>query len=246
MTGETWLVLGGSSSIARAFAFEAARGGDDVILAGRDLEDLERTAGDIRVRTGRKAEVLEFDAVAGEGHAAFVRACREKAKHLSVFLAFATMPPQAVLEADVALARHTVESTYVGAVSILLHLAPVLEAQKGGRIVVIGSVAGDRGRPKNFVYGSAKAGLHAFSEGLRARLFRSGVTVTTVKPGFTDTSMSWGQPGQFLVAAPEDLARACLSAARKGRETLYFPWFWRWIMLVIRNIPERIFKKLSI
>jgi short-subunit dehydrogenase len=248
--GETWVVLGASSAVARAFAEEVATHGADVILAGRDLEDLERTAGDIVVRHGRRAEVLAFDALEAGAHAAFARACREGANAgaatLNVFLAFAAMPPQAALEADVALARRTVEATYVGAVSILLHLAPVIEAQKGGRIVIVGSVAGDRGRPKNFVYGSAKAGLHAFAEGLRGRLFRSGASVTLVKPGFIDTAMTWGQPGQFLVASPRDCARACRRAALRGRETVYFPGFWRLIMLIIRNIPDRLFKKLSI
>lgn len=246
MSGETWLVLGGSSSLARAFAFAAARAGDDVILAGRDLDDLERTAGDIRIRTGRRAEALAFDALAWEGHAAFARSCRERARHFNVFLAFADMPPQAQAERDVALAMQAVEATYVGAVSVLLHLAPLLEAQKGGRVVVLGSVAGDRGRFSNHIYGSAKAGLHAFAEGLRARLWRAGVTVTLVKPGFVDTALTWGHKGMFLVAAPEECAAACLRAAGKGREVVYYPWFWRWIMLLIRAVPARFFKKLRI
>jgi decaprenylphospho-beta-D-erythro-pentofuranosid-2-ulose 2-reductase len=217
-----------------------------VILAGRDLEDLERTAGDIRVRHGQRADVMAFDALATDGHAAFARACRDKGETLNLYLAFAEMPPQAALEMDVALARRTVEATYVGAVSALLHFLPLFDAQKGGRIVVVGSVAGDRGRPKNFVYGSAKAGLHAFAEGLRGRLFRTGAGVTLVKPGYIDTAMTWGQPGQFLVGSPRACARACRRAALKGRETLYFPGFWRWIMLIIRNMPDRVFKKLSI
>ncbi|HEX2114477.1 MAG TPA: SDR family NAD(P)-dependent oxidoreductase, partial [Alphaproteobacteria bacterium] len=108
------------------------------------------------------------------------------------------------------------------------------------------SVAGDRGRIKNYVYGSAKAGLSAYLQGLRARLFRSGVTVTTVKPGFVDTAMTFGLPGMFLVASPESVARACLAAARRGREEVYVPFFWWGIMTIIRNIPERIFKRLSI
>jgi short-subunit dehydrogenase len=246
VSGETWIVLGASSSVARAFAQEVAHHGDNVILAGRDLDDLERTAGDIRVRHGQRAEAMAFDALASEAHGAFASACRQRSDKLNVVLAFAEMPPQAALEQDVALARRTVAATYVGAVSVLLHLAPILAAQKRGRVVVIGSVAGDRGRPKNFVYGSAKAGLHTFTEGLRARLFRAGVTVTLVKPGFVDTAMSWGHPGMFLVAAPHDLARACRRAALKGRETLYYPAFWALVMLIIRNIPARIFKKLSI
>ena len=155
------------------------------------------------------------------------------------------MPPNAAAERDVALAMQTVEATYTGAASVLLHLAPILEAQKGGRVIVVGSVAGERGRAKNYIYGSAKAGLHTFTEGLRARLWRAGVTVTLVKPGYLDTAMTWGQGGHFLVATPEDCAAACLRAAVKGRPVIYFPWFWRWIMLLIRAIPPGMLKKMK-
>jgi short-subunit dehydrogenase len=165
---------------------------------------------------------------------------------LDVFLAFGTMPEQAALEADPALAVATIEATYTGAVAVLLGLAPLLETGKRGHVVVLGSVAGDRGRLKNYVYGSAKAGLATFTAGLRNRLFRAGVLVTTVKPGFLDTAMTWGLPGMFLVAPPEAAARACLKAALKGREVVYVPVFWALIMLIIRLIPERVFKKLSI
>jgi short-subunit dehydrogenase len=107
-------------------------------------------------------------------------------------------------------------------------------------------VAGDRGRLKNYVYGSAKGALNLYLQGLRARLARSGVSVTTVKAGFLDTDMSYGMPGLFLVASPEACARACLDLSAKGRDVAYFPFFWRAIMAIIKAIPERIFKRLSI
>ncbi|MBX6323122.1 MAG: SDR family NAD(P)-dependent oxidoreductase [Rhodospirillaceae bacterium] len=244
MSGETWVVLGGSSAIARAFAREVAAHGHDVILAGRDLDDLERTAGDIRVRTGRRAEALAFDALAPAQHAAFARACRDRAERLNLFLAFAEMPPQAALEADPALAWRTMATTCVGAASVLLAFAPLLAEQKGGRIVVVGSVAGERVRPKNFVYGSAKAGLHAFVAGLRGRLRPAGVSVTLVKAGYIDTAMSWGRAGRLPVASPQACARACRRAALRGRDTLYFPAFWRFVMLAVRAMPERVFRAL--
>ncbi|NNG03581.1 MAG: SDR family NAD(P)-dependent oxidoreductase [Inquilinus sp.] len=247
MSGETWLVLGGSSAIARAFAREAAAGGDAVLLAGRDLDDLKRTAADIAIRHGVAAEAVAFDARKDKTHKKFMAACSRKAKGtLNLFLAFAEMPEQAAMETDFALARGAIETTYLGAASVLSAAAPLFEAQAGGRIVVLGSVAGDRGRLKNYVYGSAKAGLHAFVQGLRARLSRAGVTVTTIKPGFVDTAMTWGQPGLFLVASPEACARACLRHAKRGAEVRYVPWFWWGIMAIIKAIPERIFKRLSI
>jgi short-subunit dehydrogenase len=112
-------------------------------------------------------------------------------------------------------------------------------------VIVVGSVAGDRGRLKNYVYGSAKAGLHAFAQGLRARLFRAGVQVTTVKPGFIDTAMTFGMKSGPLMASPEACARACLRHARRGREVAYYPPVWRLIMLIIKHIPEPLMKRMS-
>ncbi|MGQ9368824.1 SDR family NAD(P)-dependent oxidoreductase [Azospirillum sp. ST 5-10] len=246
MTAETWLILGASSAVARAFARVAARQGCAVLLAGRDRDDLERTAADLATRCGVPAEALPFDAADTASHAAFAARARAAAPGtLNVFLAFGLMPEQAAMERDVALALSCVQATYVGAVSVLGHLAPLLEAQGCGRVVVLGSVAGDRGRLPNHIYGSAKAGLHAYAQGLRARLFRKGVTVTTVKPGFLDTAMTWGLKVP-LAASPESCAAACWAAAKRGREVVYFPWFWYGIMTVIRSIPEPLFKRLSI
>ena len=240
-----WLVLGGSSAIARAFARVAAESGSDVILAGRDLEDLERTARDLSVRYGRRAEALPFDATDFTSHAGFVERVRGRARKLDVMLAFGLMPNQTAIDADPALGLETIAATYGGAASVLLHLAPVLEAQGEGRVVVIGSVAGDRGRLKNYVYGSAKAGLHAFAQGLRARLFRAGVQVTTVKPGFIDTGMTFGMKTGPLMASPEACALAGLRLARRGREVAYYPPIWRVIMLIIKLIPEPLMKRMS-
>lgn len=244
---ETWVVLGGSSAIARAFAREAAARGCDLLLAGRDLEDIARSAADAGIRGGRRAEALAFDAADPESHAAFVETCRAKAEGpINLFLAFGYMPEQAAAERDAGLAQRTLEVTYLGAVSVLERFAELFESQKRGRIVVLGSVAGDRGRRSNYIYGSAKAGLHAYLQGLRARLHGSGVSVTTVKPGFIDTAMTWGLPGLFLVATPADCARACLRAAEAGAESIYYPRFWWAIMAIIRAIPERIFKRLPL
>ena len=243
-----WLVLGGSSAIAREFARHAARAGDSVILAGRDAEDLALGSSDIAIRGSGATHVLDFDARDHASHAALAARAAELAGELplSVFLAFGAMPSQAEIDADFAVAWTTLDTNFVGAVSILQAIAPLLEQRRSGRIVVLSSVAGDRGRLKNYVYGAAKAGLTTYLQGLRARLFRVGVPVTTVKPGFVDTAMTWGSPGLFLVASPQSVAAACYAAAQKGREEIYVPFFWWGIMTIIRNIPERIFKRLSI
>jgi NAD(P)-dependent dehydrogenase (short-subunit alcohol dehydrogenase family) len=248
LAGRTWLVLGASSSVARAFGRLVAARGAAVLLAGRDSDDLNRSAADLTARYGAPAHVLAFDARDRASIASVIEQCgaHVPAGALDVFLAFGSMPEQAEMEADPALAVATIEANYTGAVALLLGLAPLLEAGRRGHVIVLGSVAGDRGRLKNYIYGSAKAGLATFTAGLRNRLFRAGVLVTTVKPGFMDTAMTWGLPGMFLVAQPDDAARACLEAALKGREIVYYPRFWALIMLIIRLIPERIFKKLSI
>jgi len=244
MSRPVWLVLGASSSIARAFARLAAEDGADVILAGRDLEDMERSAADIRTRAGAKVEVRHFDAADRASHPAFVEALPRR--RLNVFLCFGLMYPQEAIERDPSLAEPVIAVNYLGAVSILSRLAPRLADAGGGAVVVLSSVAGDRGRASNYVYGSSKAGLNAYLQGLRARLARHGVTVTTVKPGFLDTAMTFGLPGMFLVASPEACARACLAYAAKGREVAYFPAFWCLIMVIIKAIPERLFKKLRV
>lgn len=243
----TWVVLGASSAIARAFARAAAAGGAAVILAGRDQADLEATAADLRLRHGVAATVQDFDALDFAQHGAFAEAIAGSVDGpLGIFLAFGVMPTQAAINADRALALATIDANLTGAVSVLQAFAPLLEARGSGHVVALSSVAGDRGRPKNYVYGAAKAGLSAYLQGLRARLHRAGVGVVTVKPGFVDTAMTFGLPGLFLVAPPEAVAAAALAAARKGREVIYTPFFWRWIMLIIRLIPERIFKRLDI
>jgi decaprenylphospho-beta-D-erythro-pentofuranosid-2-ulose 2-reductase len=239
-----WLVLGASSSVARAFARLAASGGADLILAGRDLDDIERSAADARLRGGGHVDVRSFDAADRASHASFVAALPERP--LNVFLAFGLLHPQAAAERDPGLAEAMIDVNYLGAVSVLGRLAPVMAAHGSGAIVVLSSVAGDRGRPSNYIYGSAKAGLNVYLQGLRAKLAGAGISVTTVKPGFLDTAMTWGLPGMFLVASPEACAAACLRYAAKGRDVAYFPAFWRLIMAIIKAIPEIIFKRLRL
>jgi len=243
---ETWIVIGASSAIGRAFAREAAARGADVILAGRDKADLDRTASDIRIATGRGAMVFPFDALDTASHETLVGVAGATPGVVNVALLFANMPEQAAMDADPTLALACIDTGLRGAISILHRLAPVLERRGAGTVVGFGSVAGDRGRLKNYIYGATKAGLHTYLAGLRNRLGRSGVHVLTVKPGFVDTAMTWGLPCLFLVASPDEVARACLDAASRRRDVIYVPWFWRGIMTIICTIPERVFKRLSI
>ena len=243
-----WVVVGASSAIAREFARQAAKDGAGILLAGRDTADLEASRADIAVRTGAPCRALAFDIADASEHENLIDAARDLAAGgtINVFLAAGTMPAQNAIDADPGLAAATIVTNYTGAVLLLQRFAPLFEAQKGGAVIALGSVAGDRGRLKNYVYGSAKAGLHAYLQGLRARLFRAGAHVVTVKPGFVDTAMTWGLPGLFLVASPAAIAAACLQAAAKKRDIVYAPFFWWGIMTILKHIPERIFKKLNI
>ena len=244
----TVLVLGAASAIARAVAGEFARRGFDLLLAGRDREELDKVAVDLALRYGVRAQGLVFDALAFDSHAAFVEACREASRDslAGAVLCFGYLGEQSAAQKDSAEARRVLDTNLVGAVSILSLLANHFEARRAGFLCALSSVAGDRGRQSNYVYGAAKAGLTVFLQGLRNRLFASGVTVTTIKPGFVDTAMTWGRPGMFLVASPQAAARSVVKAVLKGDDEAYVPGFWRPVMLLIRLIPERLFKRMKL
>ena len=242
----TWIILGATSSMARAFARAVAETGAGVILAGRDLDDLAALASDCHLRGSPVAEVVPFDARKPEGFAAMVERMEREEGELNAAVFVGSMPPQAEIDADPSLIDGTVTDSFTGPARFLQMLAPVMEARGGGTVVGVGSVAGDRGRIGNYVYGAAKAGFATYLSGLRNRLTRAGGHVVTVKPGFVDTSMTWGLPGMFLVASPERVAEDILKAVRKKRNVIYTPFFWRFIMLIIIHIPEFIFKKMKI
>ncbi len=244
----TVLILGATSAIARAVAGEFARRGYDLLLAGRDPEELGYLATDLALRYGVKAEGRTFDALALETHGAFVEACRQTSgdslEGAVLFLGY--LGDQSVAEKDPAETRRILDTNLLGPVSILSLLANHFEEKRGGFLCALSSVAGDRGRQSNYVYGAAKAGLSVFLQGLRNRLFRSGVRVVTIKPGFVDTAMTFGRPGMFLVASPESVASRIVKAILKGEDSVYAPAFWRPVMLLIRLIPEKIFKRMRL
>lgn len=241
---EHWLILGASSSMARAVARQLAGRGAALTLVGRDADDMAATAADARLRGATSTRVLLCDAADPASRAAFLLQATMPDTQLNVFLAIGSMPDQDAMDNDPDLLARMIGANYSGPVALLQGLARPFEVQRGGRIVIVGSVAGDRGRRKNYLYGSAKAGLARYAEGLRARLHPAGATVTLVKPGFIDTSMTWGLPGLFLVASPEACAKAVLRAADRGAATVYVPFFWHYIMLMIQHIPAQVMKKL--
>ncbi len=243
---ETWIILGASSAMARALARQVAATGASVLLGGRDAADIAAQAADCALRGAPIAEAFAFDARDTSGYAEIVARARKTEGTLNIAVFVGSMPPQGEIDAGPSLIAGTVADSFTGPATLLHMLAPILEERGAGTIVGVGSVAGDRGRVGNYVYGAAKAGFHTYLSGLRNRLTRSGAHVVTVKPGFVDTAMTWGLEGMFLVAPPDAVARDILAAVSKRRDVIYTPFFWRWIMLIIRAIPERIFKMLSI
>ncbi|PTW50789.1 MULTISPECIES: SDR family NAD(P)-dependent oxidoreductase [Rhodovulum] len=243
---ETWIVLGASSSMARALVRRLAARGDGLILAGRDLGDLERDAADARVRGAAFAETIRFDARDLACVASILARAGACEGTVSAAVFVGSMPPQAEIDADPGLIEGVVTDSFTGPARVLQGLAPIIEARGAGTVIGVGSVAGDRGRIGNYVYGAAKAAFATYLSGLRNRLGRAGGHVLTVKPGFTDTAMTWGIEGMFLVASPDKVATDILSALEKQRNVIYTPFFWMGIMGIIRLIPERVFKKLSV
>lgn len=243
---ETWIILGASSAMGRAFARHAARTGASVILAARDIEDTRRSAADCKSRGAPEAIAVAFDARKPASFKPIYELAAAQHGTINAAVFIGSMPEQADIDANPVLGDHTIQDGFTGPVNFLHGLAPLMEERGSGTVIGIGSVAGDRGRIGNYTYGAAKAGFHTYLSGLRNRLTRSGGHVVTVKPGFVDTAMTWGLPGMFLVASPEEVAQDLWQAAEKKKNTIYTPWFWRYIMLIIRSIPEMVFKKLSV
>jgi short-subunit dehydrogenase len=188
-----------------------------------------------------------FDVCAFDNHEDFIQTVVKQLNGLDgVVLAVGNMGSPEKLPKDPGEVRRVVDANFTGACSVLTYCANYLERQESGFIVGISSVAGDRGRQSNYVYGSAKSGLTAFLQGLRNRLYPSGVHVMTVKPGFVDTAMTFGLPGLFLVANPQDVGEKLAASAEKGKDEVYIPGFWRYIMAIIKSIPERLFKTLKL
>jgi len=243
-------VFGATSRIARELALTWAEAGHAVWVGGRDVTEAERIAADVRVRTGQRAVAGAFDALDVDGHAALVGSIEDAVGPLdAAILAFGDMgdgPPAEGDALDFATARRVIDVNFTGAASICEAAAARMVERHRGTVIGIGSVAGDRGRQSNYVYGSAKGAFALYLQGLRNRLFRHGVHVLTVKLGFVDTRMTWGLKTRIPVVSPEQAARAIHHAADQKVDTLYYPPFWRAVMGVIKAIPERAFKRLSL
>jgi short-subunit dehydrogenase len=240
------LVLGAGSPMVREAARLLAQRGEALFLAGHDPMELERLAADLRIRWGGRVAVGRFDALDPASHPAlFTRVLDAFGELDRVLMASGYLGPvPAALEGDEP--GRILALNFSGLLPILGLCAAHFERRGSGVILGIGSVAGDRGRQSNFVYGSAKGGFALWLQGLRNRLHGTGVRVVTFKPGFVDTAMTFGKPGIFMVASPEAAGAALVRALDGGADIVYFPAFWRVIMALVRAIPERIFKGMKL
>ena len=233
------LILGATSTIARAVAAAFAARGHALLLAGRSAPDLEAEAADLHLRYGVAVRVCLIDALDCQSHGpvldAALAALDEPLAGAVVAIGYLGDQTRAILDTN-----------FTACVSLCNHLANRLAAQGSGFLCVLASVAGDRGRQSNYLYGAAKGGLSIYLQGLRNRLHGAGVRVITIKPGFVDTPMTFGRPGLFLVASPAAAGRGIYRAVARGRDVAYVPGFWWGIMLIIRSIPERVFKRLHL
>lgn len=241
------LIIGATSLMAQETAKIFAADGDQMFLVGRNAEKLAAVADDLRVRGAARVETLTADLLDFNRHLEIVEKAIGVFSGLdTVLLAQGTLGDQKACEEDYRMAEREYHLNFLSFVSLLTPLANYFEKQGHGAIVVITSVAGDRGRQSNYIYGSAKGGLSIFLEGLRNRLFKSNVAVITIKPGLVDTPMTAHKKKGQLFAAPDVAGKGIYRAIRNRRNVVYLPWFWRWIMAVIRHTPECIFKRMNL
>jgi decaprenylphospho-beta-D-erythro-pentofuranosid-2-ulose 2-reductase len=242
------LVLGGGSDIALATTRKLVAGRcRTVVLAGRDPAALETAAKELRALGATTVDVVAFDALDVDRHEAFVDEVFARHGDLDlVLLAFGVLGDQADAEADARVAARIASVNYVGAVSVAMPVARRLRAQGHGTLVVLSSVAGERARRSNFVYGSSKAGLDAFAQGLADSLAGSGARVMVVRPGFVHTKMTEGMKPAPLSTTPDAVADAIVHGLASGAITVWAPPPLRWLMSAVRHLPRSVFRRLPL
>jgi short-subunit dehydrogenase len=237
------LVLGATSAIAMAVMRQLVTPAAHFFIVARSKEKLTAVAQDLLVRGASRVDMVVADLDDMQAHPQMLAIATSQLGTVDLaLLAHGVLGDQAAAERDYAAAEPVLVTNLLSAISLLTWLANYCVSQGRGTLAVISSVAGDRGRKSNYVYGASKAGLDAFLSGLRNRCDRAGVQVLTIKPGFVATPMTAHIPKNRLFATPEQVARGILTAVRRRRDIVYVPWFWRPIMAVIRAVPERIFK----
>ena len=239
------LVIGATSAIARATSRLYAEQSNSLYLLARNTSVLEITAKDLQIRGATEVDYGFIDLADFDTHYNIIDKVFQKFRHIDVALiAHGTLPNQNSCEKDAATAIRELNVNAIGTISVITHLANKFEEQGTGTIAVITSVAGDRGRKTNYVYGSAKGMISIFLQGLRNRLFSKKIAVVDIKPGLVDTPMTKHMKKSKLWAQPESIAKSIVKGIDKKRSTIYCPFYWRFIMMITKSIPENIFRRL--
>jgi len=237
-------IFGAYSAIAEATARRLAKEGGAFFLVGRDRDKLERVAADLQVRGAKEAHVFAADLSETAQLEASIAALFDAFDTVDVaLLAHGTLPDQKACEGDMGQTLAAIQLNGLSHIGLSTLLAGRFEQQGRGTLAVITSVAGDRGRQSNYVYGAAKRAVSTFLAGLRHRLAATDVRVIDIRPGFVDTPMTAAFDKGPLWAQPEKVAADIVRAIETGRAVVYTPWFWRYIMLIIRNLPAFVLHK---
>ncbi|HXR66000.1 MAG TPA: SDR family oxidoreductase [Ktedonobacteraceae bacterium] len=241
------LILGATSALAQETAKNFAKDGASFVLVGRSVYKLQAISSDLSVRGAKEVETIEADFSDISRHAEILEAALKPFAGLDMALvAYGTLGDQQLCEQDVEAALQEFTTNCTSVIALLTLLANYFEPQKRGCIAVISSVAGDRGRQSNYVYGAAKGAVTVFLQGLRNRLAKKGVAVVTIKPGMVDTPMTAHMRKGLLFADAKKVGHGIYEAMLKHKEVAYVPGYWRYVMWIIKSIPEPVFKKLNI
>lgn len=241
------LIIGATSAIAEATARIYAQRGDRLYLLARNQDRLSVIADDLKIRGAAAVDYSQIDVNRFEDHERLINTAFDLLGKIDIILiAHGTLPDQKTCESNFNTTLDELNTNAISTISLLTHIANKVEAQNSGTIAVITSVAGDRGRQSNYVYGAAKGMLSIFLQGLRNRLFRSGVNVLDIKPGFVDTPMTDNFQKGILWVKPESVAKDIVVALKKRKWRIYSPHFWRLIMAIIKIIPEPIFRRMKL
>lgn len=241
------IILGATSAIAEAYGRAVLDEETSFLLVGRNKDKIEKIKNDYIARGAKSVKdyILDFSKISTFEHFFdFIRS--DFSDFNEVLFAYATLPNQEDLFFNSKALQEELSLNVVSPFIMLTNIANFLKQKGEGQIIGISSVAGDRGRKANFIYGSTKSALTTYLAGLRNYLFDYNVRVLTVKPGFVDTPMTDGMEKGALFVKPEVIAEGIVKAVRSGKDQVYLPWFWKYIMLIIKYIPEFIFKRLSI
>ena len=244
MKNKSVLILGALSDIAKSIAQRYSRDGYNLHLAARKIDDLKLYSADLKIRYNINIDIYELDLLKTETHENFIKKLKEIPP--IIICAVGLLGEQKENENNVELRTKVIRTNYEGPINIISEFANIFENQGFGTIVGISSVAGDRGKASNYIYGSAKAGFTAFLSGLRNRLAKKNVHVLTVLPGTVYTKMTLGMKlPKLFTSSPEKVANDIYDAVKKKKDIIYTMKIWRLIMFIIRCIPERIFKNKS-